>query len=182
VRTGVQATEQAVTFATQVIRSVTPDGSAAAPERAAPRSARAQAPADVELATPPPPAEVYAESTPVTAAAPSTPEAPTLSAEPVHVSEEPTVVEEFAEPGAEDGAGAEVNIAEPWEAYTRMGAKDVISRLADASPAELAAVQLYESANKKRETVIAAAARELRTKSGPGAATADHPRKEQPNG
>jgi hypothetical protein len=77
-----------------------------------------------------------------------------------------------------------VTVAEPWEGYARMSAGDVISRLADATPAELAAVQLYESAHKQRETVIAAAARALRAKSGRGAITADsadHARKEQPD-
>src|SRR5689334_19972782 len=35
--------------------------------------------------------------------------------EPAHISEEPELVEEFAEPGAEDGAGAEVHVQEPWD-------------------------------------------------------------------
>src|SRR5205814_1916344 len=39
---------------------------------------------------------------------------------PAHVSEEPELVAEFAEPGAEEEAGAEVEIAEPWEGYDRM--------------------------------------------------------------
>ena len=66
-----------------------------------------------------------------------------------------------------------MTVAEPWEGYARMSAGDVISRLAEAGPAELAAVQLNESAHKQRETVIAAAARALRARSGRGAITAD---------
>jgi hypothetical protein len=174
VRTGVHATEQAVTLAAHAIRSITPGGSAAAPKRTVPNdaapSARAGA-ARSPMATP------YAR----TAEAPA-PEAPSPRAEPVRVSEEPILVEEFAEPGAEEGAGAEVNVAEPWEGYARMSARDVISRLDDAPTAALAAVQLYERSHKQRETVTSAAERELRRKSGRGAATADQPTKEQPNG
>jgi hypothetical protein len=81
--------------------------------------------------------------------------------EPIHVSEEPELVEEFAEPGAEDGAGAEISVSEPWSGYDDMPAQDVIARLEDASAAELAAVQLYERANRQRETVLAAAERQL---------------------
>jgi hypothetical protein len=84
------------------------------------------------------------------------------SAEPEHVSEEAVLVEESAEAGAEDGAGANVHIAEPWEGYARMGAREVIARLEGASPAELAAVQLYESAGRNRQTVKAAVERRLR--------------------
>ena len=91
-----------------------------------------------------------------------------LVEEPAHVSEEPVVVEEFAEPGAEDGAGASVRVDEPWDGYARMTARDITARLGDASLAELAAVQLYESTHKQRETVLSAAQRELRTKSAPG--------------
>ena len=89
-------------------------------------------------------------------------------AEPVHVSEEPELVREVAEPGAEDGAGASVTVDEPWPGYTRMTAKDVIARLDDATPAELAAVQLYESFHRDRQTVRAAAERNLKSKTGRG--------------
>jgi hypothetical protein len=88
--------------------------------------------------------------------------------EPVHVSEEPELVREVAEPGAEDGAGAAVTVVEPWPGYSRMTAKQVIERLTDATPAELAAVQLYESINRDRQTVRAAAARNLKSKTGRG--------------
>jgi hypothetical protein len=100
-------------------------------------------------------------------APPPEPEPPT-PVEPVHVSEEPELVQEVAEPGAEDGAGASVTIDEPWPGYARMTAKQVIERLADATPAELAAVQLYESINRDRQTVRAAAERSLKSKTGRG--------------
>lgn len=98
------------------------------------------------------------------APAPRTPDlgAPTSVAEPVHVSEEPELVAEFAEPGAEEEAGAEVEVAEPWEGYDRMKAAEIEQRLADASDELAAVVRLYESASKNRQTVLRAAERRLR--------------------
>jgi hypothetical protein len=100
-------------------------------------------------------------------APPPEPEPP-APVEPVHVSEEPELVREVAEPGAEDGAGASVTVDEPWPGYARMTAKQVIERLADATAAELAAVQLYESINRDRQTVRAAAERNMKSKTGRG--------------
>ena len=97
------------------------------------------------------------------------------------MSAEPTLVEESAEPGAEDGAGAQVRVSEPWDGYRQMKAEEVIARMTEATPEELAAVQLYETVNRNRETVITAAERQLRTKTGQGAAAAD-PRKEPNHG
>jgi hypothetical protein len=88
--------------------------------------------------------------------------------EPVHVSEEPTLVEELAEPGAEDGAGAEVHVEEPWDGYAQMNAKRVVDRLRGARPAELAAVQLYESSHRRRQTILNAIERERRGANGRG--------------
>lgn len=85
---------------------------------------------------------------------------------PPHVSSEPALVEEFAEPGAEEGAGAEVHIDAPWDGYDHMNAKQVIARLGDASPAELAAVQLYENSKRRRQTILNAVQRELRSNGG----------------
>jgi hypothetical protein len=90
------------------------------------------------------------------------------SADPVHVSEEPELVEQLAESGAEDGAGATIHVNEPWTGYEQLRAEDVIDRLAGASPAELAAIQLYESGNRGRVTVLAAVERELRISSSSG--------------
>jgi hypothetical protein len=88
--------------------------------------------------------------------------------EPAHVSEEPELVEEFAEPGVEDGAGPEIHVEEPWEGYGRMNAKQVIARLNSATPAALAAVQLYENRHRRRQTILNAVQRELRSANGSG--------------
>jgi hypothetical protein len=93
---------------------------------------------------------------------------PTALAEPGHVSEEPALVREEAEPGAADGPGPRVTVHEPWDGYAQMSAKQVISRLADATPAELAAVSLYESGNRSRQTVLEAVQRQLRAANGGG--------------
>ncbi|MEO6857211.1 MAG: hypothetical protein ABI323_01285 [Solirubrobacteraceae bacterium] len=72
-----------------------------------------------------------------------------------------SVVEESADIGAEEGAGAEIHVAEPWEGYREMKAADVIDRLGGADTAELAAVELYEISHRRRQTVLDAAKREL---------------------
>jgi hypothetical protein len=82
--------------------------------------------------------------------------------EPVHVSEEPVLAAEFAEPGAEEGAGAQIHVEEPWPGYRDMSAKDVIARVDSLNSAELAAVELFESTNQKRQTVLSAAERQLK--------------------
>jgi hypothetical protein len=89
--------------------------------------------------------------------------------EPTHVSREAELVEEFAEPGAEDGAGPEIHIREPWDGYGRMNTREVTARLHDASAAELAAVQLYESSTRGRQTILSAVARQMRGANGNGA-------------
>jgi hypothetical protein len=86
--------------------------------------------------------------------------------EPVHVSEEPQLVQEFSEPGAEDGAGAQMTVMEPWNGYARMNARDVIERARASSPAELAAVRLYEARHRSRQTVLAAVDRQLKLTGG----------------
>jgi hypothetical protein len=78
------------------------------------------------------------------------------------VDEDPVLVAESAEEGAEDGAGAELTVEAPWEGYDRMTAADIRDRLGAATAAEAAAVELYESMGKNRRTVIDAAARALR--------------------
>ena len=83
--------------------------------------------------------------------------------EPAHVSEEPVLVDELAEPGAEDGAGANIEVAEPWQGYDQMTAKDIAEHVRSSSAAQLAMVELYESANRNRETVLAAVKRQLKT-------------------
>jgi hypothetical protein len=79
-----------------------------------------------------------------------------------HVSEEHTLVGEFAEAGAEQGAGPEVHVDEPWEGYDRMSAAEIARRLVGAGAAVAAAVRLYEANGRGRKTVLEAADRALR--------------------
>jgi hypothetical protein len=81
--------------------------------------------------------------------------------------EEEEVVAQFAEPGAEDGAGAQLDVEEPWDGYAEMNAGAIISRIDQADPAQLAVVELYEQTHKKRQTVLNAAAKRLRALSPP---------------
>jgi hypothetical protein len=98
---------------------------------------------------------------------PSVPQVDTAPrAGPAHVSDEVQFVEAFAEPGAEEGAGAEVHVEEPWRSYQQMSASEVISRLAEATREELATVELYERLHRRRSTVMAAAQRQLERATG----------------
>jgi hypothetical protein len=74
------------------------------------------------------------------------------------VSEEPELVAEFGPP---EEAGAEVEIAEPWEGYDRMKAAEIEQRLVDASDELVVVVQLYEANGRNRQTVLRAADRRL---------------------
>jgi hypothetical protein len=109
-----------------------------------------------------PPADVAAAPSLPVDEMPTPPPAAEIAPEPAHVSREAELVESFADPGAEDGAGASVRIDEPWKGYGRMTASEVTARLAVASAEELAAVVLYERAHQDRRTVVAAAERRLR--------------------
>lgn len=80
---------------------------------------------------------------------------------PDHVDEEPVLVAEVAEEGAEQGAGPELTVEAPWDGYDGMTAADISDRLTAATAVEAAAVELYESTHKNRRTVIDAAARAL---------------------
>ncbi len=89
--------------------------------------------------------------------------------EPAHVSEEPVLVEELAEAGAEDGAGANIHIAEPWTGYRELHADEVIALASESDPGTLAAIQLYESSHKSRQSVLEAVERQLQLLSRGGA-------------
>jgi hypothetical protein len=97
---------------------------------------------------------------------PTTPAAafanPTPPAVPRHVSAEPELVEESADPGAEEGAGAHITVKEPWTGYGQMNARDVIDRARLAGVAELAAIKLYEARHRARRTVLVAVERQLK--------------------
>lgn len=130
----------------------------AEPVRYEPEPPRAEEPMPPEGTLPEEPLPLRAE--------PPAPPAQPLVEEPVHVSEQPELVREEAEPGAEEGAGAEVTVSEPWEGYGRMNAREVIARARSANVAELAAVRLYESSHRARQTVLAAVDRQLKTANG----------------
>lgn len=83
---------------------------------------------------------------------------------PSHVDEEPVLVAETAEEGAADGAGAELHVEPPWESYDQMTAADIRDRLALATPAEAATVELYEASRRNRRSVMDAAERTLRSR------------------
>ena len=110
--------------------------------------------------TPTPPAPHIAHAEP----------APAPPAPPTHVSEEPVLVRESAETGAEEGAGAAVTVLEPWSGYGHMNARDVIDRVRTASMAELAAMRLYEARHRARRTVLAAVDRRLKLAGAAGQA------------
>jgi hypothetical protein len=103
----------------------------------------------------------------VSRAAPVAPTTPTAAPEDPSVAapadQEPsTLVAEFAEPGAEDGAGAELRVDEPWTGYASMKVADISDRLSAASSEALLAVRLYEATHKNRSGVLRAVERELK--------------------
>ncbi len=95
------------------------------------------------------------------APSPAAEPAPPAAAEPAHVSEEPVLVAEAAETGAEDGAGAEVAVEEPWPGYDEMSASDIEDRLVTEGAEAAAAVSLYEATRKGRAQVLEAATRSV---------------------
>lgn len=118
-------------------RSATTNGSE--PPVAEPRPARTEPPAElrqnvIDLDAPPEPLD--GDSDPV--------------------SEEATLVEERADPGAENGAGAQIHVAEPFQGYDALNAQAVIARVSAADEAQLTAIRLYESTHRKRGTVLRA--------------------------
>lgn len=78
-----------------------------------------------------------------------------------HVDEEAVLMAEFADAGAENGAGAQVHVEEPWHEYRVMKAPEIIDRVVAEREDVLTLVLLYERAHRNRRTVLAAAEREL---------------------
>jgi hypothetical protein len=105
------------------------------------------------------PEPVVATSEPDPAPVASEPEPEPLDAESAHLDTEPELVAEFAEPGAEDGAGAEIRVEEPWRGYRKMRVAEVRERVAVANAAELAVLQLYEAGHRNRRSVLDAVER-----------------------
>jgi hypothetical protein len=78
------------------------------------------------------------------------------------IDDQPELVAAFAEPGAEDGASAEVEVDEPWDGYDNLSADQVVERIGRLGAAELAVTELYERTHKDRLTVLEAAERRQR--------------------
>jgi hypothetical protein len=117
---------------------------------------------DRPVSAPPPVSHTESvETTPEPEPAESAPPAPD------HVSEEPVLVAKSADPGAADGAGAEIEVAEPWSGYAGSRAADVVARLAHATAEEVAVAQLYETLHSGRRSVLDAAERRLKVLNSP---------------
>jgi len=138
-------------------------GEAAPPARETAPPAGEPAPPARKTAPPDPITTPPASAAPAAAeTAPAEPIAsPPASEEPTHVDEEPELVAEAAERGAEDGAGAEVDVNEPWPGYDEMTAPDIEERLQAEGPEAAAAVSLYEASRKRRASILEAASRTM---------------------
>ena len=121
-----------------------------APPRSPPRS---RPPAPEAPAPEPPAPEPPAEDEPLVAEE--------------HVSEEPQLVAESADPDATEPPGPEISVEEPWPGYRRARAGEVIATLPDISREELVVAQLYEASHRRRRTVLEAIERQLKIKSPP---------------
>ena len=153
VRLGIRISLGVLRFELRIIEQLIDGGQEPPAPVYQPPTARPAPPAvDVE----PPAVEVQAPAPPVVADAPPDFEEPPA---PAHIDDEPELVAESSDPGAEDGAGAELHVDEPWDGYRSMKAADIRDRLALADAAQLAVLQLYESTHRKRRTVLEAAER-----------------------
>jgi hypothetical protein len=101
---------------------------------------------------PPPAAAPEAAPEPVPTPAAAAADAPQEA--PDHVDREAILVAESADAGAADGAGAQIRVAEPWNGYGKLTAKEVNDRLATESPESLAVARLYEAMHRNRVTVL----------------------------
>jgi len=100
-------------------------------------------------------------------ATPAPEEVPVATAPPVPeemktIDDEPILTAEFADEGAEDGAGPEIRVSEPWDGYDRATAAQLVRALPTETDEALASVRLYENQGKRRRTVLDEADRELR--------------------
>lgn len=184
-RVGFEATRTAVTI------SIRLTGAAIHLLRPAERSkSSAGPPSSPRTAAPPPPAPPRARPESRTNGQPEPPARPRAAAQPPPtpvtppqgqpdrplstsedavktIDDEDEVVAEYAEAGAEEGAGAQLDVEEPWQGYADMNAEAVIARIGEADAATLAIVELFEHSHKKRQTVLAAAEKRLRALSPP---------------
>jgi WS/DGAT/MGAT family acyltransferase len=80
-----------------------------------------------------------------------------------HVDPEVELVAESADQGAQEGAGAQVQVDLPWPGYDRMRAVDIAERLQAADPGLAGVVRLYEAAHRGRRRVMEATDRAMRS-------------------
>ena len=159
-RVAVGAARIGLGVAERLIEALLPSSGAEAPAPPAPAPVQAEPVAE--------PRERVEPTEPVRPRRRSESRPPAAPPRPEHVSEEPVVVAEVADPGAEEAPGAVLSVEEPWDGYRRMKADEVIARVAEATREELAVVQLYEGTHRRRKTVLAAAERRLKLLSPPG--------------
>jgi hypothetical protein len=140
-----------------------PEAEAPTPEpEAPPAPAEPEAAPHIETEPEAPPAPAEPEAAPHIETEPEAPPTPAEAEAAPHIETAPDLVAEFAEPGAEEGAGAQIHVEEPWEGYRRMRVADVVDRVAVAGPEALAVIQLYESTHRKRRSVLNAVERRER--------------------
>ena len=151
------------------VRSALDDGPAATPEAAGPPAPAATSRVRRSRPAPSPKRRPRsAARTPGPAqSTPAAPAGPPASEKVKTVDDAPVPVAQFGGEGAEEDAGAEVRVAEPWDGYAAMNAAQVRNRLEGADRETLAAVVLYEGFGKSRSSVIQTAERRLTRLSAP---------------
>ena len=169
-RIGLQAARLATRPAVALVRHLVGDEPQDAPAPEPPRRAtppvRPRRPvrwdAPEPAAPPPPPPVVEADPGPVV-------EEPVVEAVVVeeHVSAEPELVADSADPDATETPGPEITVDEPWPGYRRAKAAEVIAAVPGLSREELVVAQLFESGHRRRRTVLEAIERQLKVSSPP---------------
>jgi len=154
-----EAARQAGSLAVSVVRTVAaPILGRRCDEDSSGWTRNSEPPASPVGEPPPPPSAPRRPRATTPAAAPVAVAPP---AEPAHVDRGAVLVAESADSGAADGAGAEVRVAQPWDGYRALKAREITDRLATADAAMLAIVRLYESTHRRRRTVLAEVDRRL---------------------
>ena len=143
------------------LRSVIDEPFAAEPAPPRPAPPRPAPPRRPTAAPVPPRPPTAAPASPSTAPPAPPPVAPPVPDEVKTIDDAPVPVAEFGEEGAEEPAGAEVHVDQPWDGYDAMTVAQVRARLKDADQAALAAVVLYEELGKGRRSVISDAEKRL---------------------
>lgn len=165
VRLWIRAAKLPIQIVAGLLGHEEPQGTTAAPEA----PARRERPRPEERAAPARPAPVVREAAPQPEPTREQTEAAVVEEvfglepdEPLHVDDEPELVGEFAEAGAEEGVGAQLRVDAPFPGYNRMRVADIQGRIEAASMAEIAVIQLYEGTHRNRRSVLDAVERRSR--------------------